>query len=421
MNSQKISLIYADKNGQLLIDPELTALGLNGRQVEIADGDWLDFPSGAELITLPGRLPLGYNEESGEVEVVDTVKEQQVTALAAILPVGFTRTLNPGYEIGEEKELPLLGYTAVGSCEGHLKLAAIKTDEELKWNPSYYNTPNLPRLISKMKQSFPENCILDQLAKCALEYHCLTAQNIFYERWEAGIPVSPKCNAHCLGCISLQPAECCPSPQQRIKFVPSVKEVSDLATHHLETAGEAIVSFGQGCEGEPTLQEDLLVDSIRQIRALTSKGTINLNSNAGRYHTITNLIDAGLDSIRVSLFSAVPENYDWYHQPQDFGLGDVKKSLRVASKSGLMVALNLLFFPGFTNQVSETGALYELINETGVKQVQIRNLNLDPEKLESRLKDGELPGISFWLKTLQEKFPAMSIGNYSRPVETRER
>lgn len=417
MNSQKISLIYSDENGRLLVDPELTALGLNGSQVEIAGEDWIDFPAGAELISLPGRLPLGYNEETGEVEVIDAVSGKPVTALAAILPVGFTRTLNPGYEIREKRELPLFGYTAAGSCGGQFKLAALKTDEELKWNPSYYNTSDLPRLISELKRSFPENRILDQLAGCSLKYHCLTAQNIFYERWEAGIPVSPKCNARCLGCISLQPAECCPSPQQRIKFIPSEQEVSDLAVHHLERASEAIVSFGQGCEGEPTLQDNLIAASISQIRKITSKGTININSNAGRHSAVKKMIDAGLDSMRVSLFSAVAANYDWYHRPQGFTLDDVKKSLGDASKDGLMTALNLLFFPGFTNQKSETDALWELIDATGLKQVQIRNLNLDPEKLEDKISCQELPCIDEWLKNLKQRFPAILIGNYSRPVE----
>ena len=125
---------------------------------------------------------------NGELEVVAA---DGIAAVAAILPVGYTRCLLPGYEIESLTELPLMGYTAVGATGGQLKVAALKTDEDLKWNPSYYNTPDLPRLIAKQQKRFPANRILAQLAKCALEYHCLTAQNIFYQRWEAGIPVSP--------------------------------------------------------------------------------------------------------------------------------------------------------------------------------------------------------------------------------------
>ncbi|HEX3043358.1 MAG TPA: radical SAM protein, partial [Bacillota bacterium] len=411
--------------GNLGIDPELTAVGCNGDQVEPADASWIDLPPGGELLLLPGRLPLGYSQKSGEIEVVEAVNGKEVIAVAAILPVGLTRCLLPGYEIKTKQELPLYGYTAVGSQNGRLKVAALETDAALKWNPVYYNTRDLPQLVARKQKLFPKNRILRQLAKCALDYHCLTAQNIFYLRWEAGIPVSPGCNADCLGCISKQPAECCPAPQNRIQFIPTEQEVVELAAPHLIEAPEAIISFGQGCEGEPSLQRELLRRSIQTIRRQTGAGTINMNTNAGDSEAIMDLTGAGLDSIRVSLFSAIPENYNWYHRPQGYQLADVKKSLKKATASGVMGAVNLLLFPGFTNQLVETEALVEFIAETGVKQLQLRNLNLDPEKLREKINgrgDGRkgdsriaLTPISEWILNLKNRFPELLIGNYSRP------
>ncbi len=408
MKSSNIKLIYTDESGKLFTDPNLLAVGINGKQAEPADENWIDLPVGAEVMVLPGRAPLGYNSNMDQIEVLE-----ENTAVAAILPVGYTRCLTPGYEIFQLQELPLFGYTAVGAVGDRLKVAAVKTDEDLKWNPVYYNSGDLSRLISEKLKLYPDNRILKQLAKCARDYHCLTAQNVFYKRWEAGIPVSPVCNANCLGCISKQPAECCPSPQERIDFIPTPKEIKDIAIEHLNNAGDAIISFGQGCEGEPSLQWELLVQAIKEIRKITNKGIININTNAGYFEAICNISDAGLDSIRVSLFSAVPENYEWYHQPQGFKLADVKKSLKYAADRGLMVALNLLFFPGFNNQSRETEALYELIAETGVKQVQLRNLNLDPEKLEDKISSEELPTVQEWLDKLIIKFPDLLIGNYT--------
>jgi molybdenum cofactor biosynthesis enzyme MoaA len=303
----------------------------------------------------------------------------------------------------------------VGAAGDKLKVAAVKTDQDLKWNPIYYNTADLQRLIKLRTKQFPKNRILMQLAKCSTEYHCLTAQNIFYQRWEAGIPVSPVCNANCLGCISKQPAECCPSPQGRIEFIPTIQEITELAVNHLETAGDAIISFGQGCEGEPSLQRDLLVKALQEIRKLTSKGTININSNAGYFDSIRDLVDNGLDSIRVSLFSACPGNYEWYHNPAGYQLADVKKSLQYASDQGVIVALNLLLYPGFTNQAAESNALYDLISQTGIKQVQLRNLNLDPEKMGPKISNEGLATIQEWMKDLTDKFPKLIIGNYTQP------
>ncbi len=405
-----IHLLYADAGGGLYEEPELTALGLNGRQAVLADAQWIDLPAGGEVVSLPGRAPLGFAEAQGELEVVE-----EAVAVAAILPVGYTRTLLPGYERQDRRELPLFGYTAVGSDGERLKVAALPTDEDLKWNPLYYNGNDLPQRIAELRQACLANRILEQLAKCALEYHCLTAQNIFYRRWEAGIPVSPVCNCDCLGCISQQPAECCPAPQSRIRFVPEVREVVELAAPHLAEAGEAIVSFGQGCEGEPSLQADLLAGAIAAIRARTGRGTININSNAGDRRAIERLVAAGLDSIRVSLFSAVPEHYNWYHRPQGYGVADVVASLRHAAAHGVQTSLNLLLFPGFTNQRRQTEALYRLIAETGLFQIQLRNLNLDPEKLDSLLPDEEMPEIAEWLADLRRNFPRLQIGNYSRP------
>lgn len=414
--SSRVSLIYGDPQGNLQVDQDLTAVGCSGRHIEPADTTWIDLPPGGELLLLPGRLPLGYSEKSGEIEVIEGNGKKEAVAVAAILPVGLTRRLLPAYEIKSGEELPLYGYTAVGSQNGRLKVAALETDALLKWNPVYYNTQDLPQLIARKQKALPNNRILKQLGKCAMEYHCLTAQNIFYQRWEAGIPVSPGCNADCLGCISKQPAECCPSPQNRIRFTPTEEEVVELAAVHLQEAPEAIVSFGQGCEGEPSLQRDLLRRSIHSIRRQTKAGTINMNTNAGDTKAIIDLIEAGLDSIRVSLFSAIPENYNWYHRPQGYQLEDVKNSLKEAHRLGAMVALNLLLFPGFTNQTAERDALAELIAETGVQQLQLRNLNLDPEKMMEKIdREGDSLTVSEWLINLKTRFPELLTGNYSRP------
>ena len=412
MSTDKIALVYMDRNGDLQTDPDLLAVGINGRQVEVADESWVDLPSGGELLLLPGRLPLGFNEIDNQVEVVEGV-----AAVAAILPMGYTRALLPGYEIAENQELPLFGYTAVGAVDGRFKVAALKTDEQLKWNPIYYNTTDLGSLTQGMVRQFPENRILKQLAKCALEYHCLTAQNLFYRRWEAGIPVSPYCNADCLGCISKQPAECCPAPQSRINFIPEEREIAELGAGHLAEAPDGIISFGQGCEGEPSLQKGLLTQGIRDIRKETSKGTININSNAGYTEAIKALADSGLDSIRVSLFSAIPEHYCWYHRPQGYSLANVQESLQYAVANNLRVAVNLLLYPGFSDRKEETAALKELIATTGIHQIQLRNLNIDPEKIAPLLQgnDEELPTIKDWVDDLQRDFPKLQIGSYTRP------
>src|SRR5690606_10478179 len=90
-------------------------------------------------------------------------------------------------------------------------------------------------------------------------------------------------NARCVGCISHQQTETgVTASQERIAFIPSVEEIAEFTVDHLRNAPQAVVSFGQGCEGEPLTQGLLLEESITAIRKQTDRGTINLNSNASK-------------------------------------------------------------------------------------------------------------------------------------------
>jgi pyruvate-formate lyase-activating enzyme len=281
-----------------------------------------------------------------------------------------------------------------------------------------YDSEDLPARVKQKQKDYPDNRIIHQLAHCALNYHCFTAQNIFYGRWEGGIPVSPGCNANCLGCISLQPAECCPSPQSRINFKPTPQEVAEVVMPHLKRGNGAIASFGQGCEGEPALAAAVISEAIGLIRDETSSGTINMNTNGGHTGGVAEICRAGLDAIRISLISARPETYNAYYRPTGFGLADVHRSIEIAVSNRVQTSLNLLVFPGLTDQEEEVAALIELIRDTGVNMVQLRNLNIDPNLLWRHvpLHSGPTMGIPELVDALS-KLPCLTVGSYSHPVE----
>jgi len=240
---------------------------------------------------------------------------------------------------------------------------------------------------------------------------------MFYGRWEAGIPVSPACNARCLGCISLQESECCPSPQERIDFIPTVQEIVQLAAHHLSLPRGEIVSFGQGCEGEPSLQAALLVEAIKRVRNETGRGTININTNAGYTAGIKKLCDGGLDSMRVSLISAETGDYRAYYRPKNYSLEQVKASLAYAAAKGVYCSLNLLVFPGFTDTERQLEALISFVKDAGIAMIQLRNLNIDANVLFAEVRpDGEPLGMLAVIDILKEELPGVIIGNYSKPV-----
>src|ERR1035441_7421532 len=82
-------------------------------------------------------------------------------------------------------------------------------------------------------------------------------------RYEGALPAPPACNADCLGCISLQTDGEAPAPQPRMRFAPTAAELAGMASFHLGGPEAGIVSFGQGCEGEPLTRDDVLAPDRR--------------------------------------------------------------------------------------------------------------------------------------------------------------
>jgi molybdenum cofactor biosynthesis enzyme MoaA len=224
------------------------------------------------------------------------------------------------------------------------------------------------------------------------------------------------CNADCIGCISESHLEV-EAPQHRLDFLPSVQEIYEIGLEHLLNAREAIISFGQGCEGEPSLNADRLSEAIRLIRRNTDRGTINMNSNAGYTEGVIKMTDAGMDALRVTIFSCQEQNYNTYHRPKNYRFEDVINSIKYAHNHGLRVSLNLLTFPGFTDREDEIEELLNLLAEGNVDMLQLRNLNIDPQALFSRLQPGgEVMGITNFIEIIQQEIPRVQIGSYTHPV-----
>ena len=302
--------LYANDKGEVFEHPEMGLLGRTLDSWVVPESEeMIPLPRGASLVMVPEHYPVGLNAANGEsvcLQENPLGESGRVYAVGALLPQGFTRTYLPAGVVGSDQgRLPLLGYAAVGFKDGEIYVAAVQTDEHHKWHPHYYNSSGLEKRINRRLQSHTNNRILHQLAYCALNYSCFTAQNIFYERWEGGIPSMPGCNASCIGCISQQhgPAG---APQDRLDFVPETWEVVEVGMYHLARAQEGIISFGQGCEGEPALNHACLAPAIQTIRQEVDGGTINMNTNAGFTSGIKEIVDAGLMLCGLLYFPASP-------------------------------------------------------------------------------------------------------------------
>ncbi len=430
-----LRLLFADDRGVVYDHPVLRAAVRSGDALRAPRERPVALPEGATLAMLPGRRPVGIDPASGALTVLQEARVGRRRfvphAVGATLPPGFTRTFlpaaaRPALAVASETPiLPQWAYTAAALGPDGFVAFALRTDRRRHWSPACHSTADLPGLVQARLASTP-NPIYRQLSRCALEWRCFTAQNTFYGRDEGAIPSSAACNAACIGCLSEQEDGMPPSSHERIVTAPTAEEMAEVAVHHLTTAtGKVMVSFGQGCEGEPLLRWKQIARAIRLTRARTARGSIHVNTNGSLPEALAALCQAGLDSVRISLNSGAPDLYAAYYRPTRYGLPDVLRSVKAAKRGGAYVALNLLTFPGVTDRAGEVMALCRLVREGRVDQVQTRPLAIDPDVYlavaRGRGAGGEPIGIRGLVAALRQARPGLVVGNFSRARPERDR
>ena len=414
-------LVYADESGQLYDHPYLEMAGSSGGSwTRVEDDLLIPLPPGSELFLLPRRLPVGYDRKKGQfvrLEEGPYTSQSKVQAVAAFMAPAHTQILTAAYHSEQNAPvLPLFSYTALGWQEGRFVVAGVRVDPLVRQDIDQFDLARLERRTKRTLELHGYNRLIQHLGKCALTYGCPAAKNYFLGRWEAPLPTSPHCNASCLGCISLQEGDQICASQERISFVPSPEEIAEVAVNHLQEAEDPLVSFGQGCEGEPLLQGKTLKEAVKLIRGQIGAGTINLNTNGSLPQTVAELRDQGLDSIRVSLNSAREAYYHAYYRPRGYSYSDVTCAIRAMKSGGGFVSINLLTLPGLTDEEEEVEAIIRLIDQTGIDLIQMRNLNIDPEWYLRGIgyrSGGRIIGILEMMKRIRAAHPQVNFGYFN--------
>jgi len=416
-------LLYADDRGRIFEHPFLRMAGFSGSEpFPVEERDLVPMPEFSKLFFLPGCPPVGLDPDTGGYEVLEEVRVgrrmRPCHAVAAFLEPGIVRTHLPASDCrGKACTLPSWAYTAVGFRDDRYWAAGFRVEDNPRWDPRNYDDRELVPAMESFRVDHA-GPLVEHLSHCAAVNHCFAAKNLFLRRWEAPLPVSRACNAACLGCLSLQPEDGCEASHQRISFVPSVDEIVSLAVGHLEASERAIVSFGQGCEGEPLTEHELIAESVRAIRERTPRGTINLNTNGSLPDRVQRIAEAGLDSIRISLNSPRPDFYRAYYRPRGYDLEDVLASAGLAREMGLYTMINYLVFPGVSDTEAELDALEKAIERTGVQFLHLKNLCIDPQLYLSHMPPDPSPvlGMRGMVSRLTRAFPRLSLGYFNQPV-----
>jgi len=412
-------ILYSDGKGNIFEDISLFACGRSGWDaVPVDESEWIEIPFGGSLYELPGRRGIGIDVETGDMRLCE-----KGWAVAAFIPPAHTGLYLSAYETGPDAPtLPLFCYTAAGWFNEKFYVPAVRIEPDIRQEAAGYDAVAIAHGAGKLLQAYPHNRLVKHLMEnCCNTYHCPAARNLSLGRWECPVPVSPACNANCIGCISFQPVEeSIHSTQDRLSFRPTSEEIVEFTVPHLQTAPYSIISFGQGCEGEPLLMWETIRDAILEIRKHTHRGSININTNGSKPEAVRALCDAGLNSIRVSMNSARKHIYESYYRPNNYVFEDIVDSLRVVRDSGGWTSINYFVFPGMTDCEEEFESLRKLIEGTGLNMIQWRNFNIDPDWYLGKInctETGEAMGVKTMMELLREEFPLLKFGYFNPPIE----
>jgi wyosine [tRNA(Phe)-imidazoG37] synthetase (radical SAM superfamily) len=412
-------ILYSDGEGNIFEDISLYACGRSGWDaLPVDESDWILLPEGGSLYELPGRRGIGVDVETGEMRLCE-----KGWAVAAFIPPAHTGLYLSAFETEPDAPtLPLFCYTAAGWFNEKFYVPAIRIEPDIRQEARGYDAFSISEGAENLLKSYPHNRLVKHLMEnCCNTYHCPAARNLSLGRWECHVPVSPACNANCIGCISFQPQEeTIHSTQDRLTFRPSAEEIIEFTVPHLQTASYPIISFGQGCEGEPLLMWETIREAILEIRKHTDRGSININTNGSRPDAVKALCEAGLNSIRVSTNSARKNIYEAYYRPNNYQFEDIVESLRVVKTAGGWTSINYFVFPGMTDSEEEYEALRKMISETGLDMIQWRNFNIDPDWYLGKIgiiETGNAMGVKNLMELLREEFPLLKFGYFNPPME----
>jgi pyruvate-formate lyase-activating enzyme len=421
-----LTAVVASVSGEIFELEGYAAVGMDGEMLTpLTAAQTQRLPYGSELMFLPDRMPILHNLTTGEFEAMH---ENPYDSGSPLFPVAAFNS--PGYVLSHccayqeapvANMLPLFSYGAVGWHPDGFRSAVIRVDDEPRQDLRFMKTEDVVNGIRALRKNMPANRLRAHLEHCAMTYGCPAGKNFFLGRYEAPLPTSQSCNARCLGCLSLQQQGIISNSQERIAFTPTPDEIAEIALYHIHRVKSAVVSFGQGCEGDPLLAADVIEPAIRLIRSKTLEGTININTNASMPDILEKLVDAGMDSMRVSMNSVRSACYEAYFRPKGYKFSDVEASIDLAIDRKRHVAVNYLNCPGFTDVPEEVDALKAFLFKHPIHFIQWRNLNFDPlrylKEMHRTAPYGRPIGMENVLRLIREQFKGVSHGYFNPPKE----
>jgi len=109
-----------------------------------------------------------------------------------------------------------------------------------------------------------------------------------------------------------------------------------------------------------------------------------------------------------------------YYRPNNYEFEDIIESLKALISLGGWTSIKYFVFPGMTDSEAEYEALRKLIRETGLKMIQWRNFNIDPDWYLGKIgvtDTGDFLGVKQMQELIREEFPDLKFGYFNPPME----
>jgi len=189
-------LLVSSVDGEIIDCPEFAMAGCTGANAEFPD-HLIPLPEGSTLYTLPGRLPVGFDEKTGEIVVLENYLGEPVQAVAAFVAPAYTQLMRPAFKRTEDAPLlPLFCYTAVGWKDDKFWVPAVRIDECERQDANQFSERKVKKGARELLKSYPKNRLIKHLVEhCCLKYRCPAARNFALGRWEMPLPISRACNS----------------------------------------------------------------------------------------------------------------------------------------------------------------------------------------------------------------------------------
>lgn len=146
-------LVVADSQGRIMDFPELQMAGMsNGAFYRPEPEDLIALPHGSELFALPGRLPVGWDQETDEPVLLSENPHDHgpVQAVAAFMAPAHTAIYSSAYQSEPgAPTLPLFAYTAVGWYRDRFWVSAFRSDQDRRQDADQYRQDVVERKTRK--------------------------------------------------------------------------------------------------------------------------------------------------------------------------------------------------------------------------------------------------------------------------------